>query len=79
MVKYAKEHNLEGRHYKIIIGITAELQRSVSELREACHKYSEARRDEEAKYRTHKLLGVNQTGRGFNLWLKKMMKVSIQV
>jgi len=78
LVKYAKKHNLEGRHYKVIIGITAELQRSVVELREVCLQYGEARRDEEAKYRTHKLLGVNQTGLGFNLWLKKMMKVSIQ-
>ena len=79
LVHYAKKHNLEGRHYKIIIGIAAELQRSVAELREACQKYGEARRDEETKYRTHKLLGVNQTGRGFNLWLKNIMKVSIQV
>jgi len=78
LVHYAKKHNLEGRHYKIIIGVAAELQRSVVELREACQKYGEARRDEETKYRTHKVLGINQTGRGFNLWLKKMMKVSIQ-
>jgi len=78
LVQYAKKHNLERRHYKIIIGITAELQRSVVELRAACQKYGEARRDEETKYRTHKLLGVNQTGRGFNLWLKNIMKVSIQ-
>jgi len=78
LVQYAKKHNLERKHYKIIIGIAAELQRSVSELREASQKYGEARRDEETKYRTHKLLGVNQTGRGFNLWLKNIMKVSMQ-
>ena len=79
LVQYAKKHNLERKHYKIIIGIAAELQRSVVELREASQKYGEARRDEETKYRTHKLLGVNQTGRGFNLWLKNIMKVSMQV
>ena len=49
LVHYAKKHNLEGRHYKIIIGIAAELQRSVVELREACQKYAEARRDEETR------------------------------
>ena len=79
LLHYAKENNLETRHYKIVIGVNAELQRAVLELREAGRKYNEARRDEEAKYRTQKLLGINQTGRGFNIWLKKMMKVSIQV
>jgi hypothetical protein len=79
LVHYAKKHNLEGRQYKTSTGIAAERQRSVVEGREACQKYGEARRDEETKYRTHKLLGVNQTGRGFNMWLKNIMKVSIQV
>ena len=79
LLHYAKENNLETRHYKIVIGVNAELQRAVLQLREAGRKYNEARRDEEAKYRTQKLLGINQTGRGFNIWLKKMMKVSIQV
>ena len=77
LLHYAKENNLETRHYKIVIGVNAELQRAVLELREASRKYNEARRDEEANYRTSKLLGIYQTGR--NTWLKKMMKVSIQV
>ena len=78
-MQYAKRHNLRSKHYKVIIGITGELQRAVGVTREACQKYSEARRNEEAKYRTHKQLGINQTGRGFKLWLEKMTKVSMQV
>ena len=77
LLHYAKENNLETRHYKIVIGVNAELQRAVLELKEAGRKYNEARRDEEANYRTQKLIGIYQTGR--NTWLKKMMKVSIQV
>ena len=77
LLHYAKENNLETRHYKFVIGVNAELQRAVLQLREAGRKYNEARRDEEANYRTQKLIGVYQTGR--NNWLKKMMKVSIQV
>ena len=77
LLHYAKENNLETQHYKIVIGVNAELQRAVLQLREAGRKYNEARRDEEANYRTQKLIGIYQTGR--NTWLKKMMKVSIQV
>jgi len=76
LLHYAKENNLETQHYKIVIGVNAELQRALLELREASRKYNEARRDEEANYRTQKLIGIYQTGR--NSWLKKMMKVSIQ-
>ena len=71
-MQYAKRHNLRSKHYKVIIGITGELQRAVGVTREACQKYSEARRNEEAKYRTHKQLGINQTGRGFKLWLETL-------
>jgi len=80
LLKYVKASGLSdsSRHYKVIIGVLAQTKRYISDLEKAGEVYKEGGKKELDKYRMQRDLGINQTGRGFNIWMKKVVKFYIQ-
>eukprot|EP00092_Neocalanus_flemingeri_P008243 GFUD01008888.1.p1 GENE.GFUD01008888.1~~GFUD01008888.1.p1 ORF type:complete len:239 (+),score=52.17 GFUD01008888.1:52-768(+) len=77
MLTYMKDNNIgEGKYYKITIGIMAHTKKIVGDLERAAKQYKTDGELEMEKYQNQD--PPNQTGRQFNLWLRRMVKLFIQ-
>jgi len=77
MLNYTKKNNIaEGKNFKIIIGLMAHTKKIVGELERAAKQYKADGEQEMEKYQNQDQ--ANQTGRQFNLWLRRMVKLFIQ-
>lgn len=77
MLTYMKKTNIvEGKYFKIIIGMMAHTKKIVGDLEKAAKQYKTDGELEMEKYQNQDQ--ANQTGRQFNLWLRRMVKLFIQ-
>lgn len=66
------------RHFKVMIGVMAQTKRFAADLERAAKQYRGQGSRELEKFRQQQHLAINQTGRGFNMWLKRVVKLYIQ-
>ena len=64
---------------QVMIGVMAQTRRFAADLERAARQYREQGSRELEKFRQQQHLAINQTGRGFNMWLKRVVKLYIQV
>jgi len=77
MMAYMKKNNIvEGKYFKIVIGVTAHTKKIVGDLEKAAKQYKTDGELEMEKYQNQDQ--ANQTDRQFNLWLRRMVKLFIQ-
>jgi len=77
MLEYMKKNNIvEGKYFKIVIGMTAHTKKIVGDLERAAKQYKTDGELEMEKYQNQDQ--ANQTDRQFNLWLRRMVKLFIQ-
>ena len=62
-----------------MIGVMAQTRRFAADLERAARQYRGQGSRELEKYSQQQNLAINQTGRGFNMWLKRVVKLYIQV
>lgn len=77
MMEYMKKNNIvESKYFKILIGMTVYTRTMVVELERAAKQYKTDGELEMEKYQNQDQ--ENRTGRQFNLWLRRMVKLFIQ-